>query len=134
MCGPHDAPGFDVMPSRERNNCTYYLAAGGEKLPNLGETHFRTNTQEGRHCKVRLQVTNVRKPLLSVGRVCDEGNQVIFANNVGCVDHLGQAGACTSSGRGVREQHGSGHCPWGGFCPAGTAVGSLPDGGESVEG
>lgn len=29
----------------------------------------------------------MRKPLLSVGRVCDEGNRVIFTRDGGHIDH-----------------------------------------------
>ena len=34
-----------------------------------------------------LQVTNVRKSLMSVGKVCAEGNQVVLRANDGYIKH-----------------------------------------------
>lgn len=39
-------------------------------------------------CRVRLLVTKVKKPLLSVGRMCDAGNRIVFEQNGGYIQHL----------------------------------------------
>ena len=37
---------------------------------------------------MRMQVTDVRKSLMSVGRVCDEGHRVVFESDDGYIEHL----------------------------------------------
>lgn len=85
--GPMEAPDFSIQPNAEQEKGTYYLAAGGARLPNFGEKHVRTNAG-GKRCKIRLQVAKVRKPLLSVGRVFDKGNRVIFDRAGEYVQHI----------------------------------------------
>lgn len=83
-----------MHPSDEQRNGTYYLAAGRARLPNMGEKHIRIQTGKGKQCRVRMQVTNVRKPLLSVARMCDENNRVVVERTGGY-----PGSGCTSRGR-----------------------------------
>ena len=39
-------------------------------------------------CNLRMQVTHVRKPLMSVSRVCDQGHEVIFRRDGGVIRHI----------------------------------------------
>lgn len=88
VCGPLDAPGYAIQSSQEQRNGTYYLAAGGERLPNMGEKHVHIRAQERMQCGVRMQGTNVRKLLLSVARMCDEQNRLVFERDGGYMEHL----------------------------------------------
>lgn len=78
--GPLDVPEYEVLPSEEQRRGMYYLAAGGARLPNLGEKHILIKTEDGKQCRVRMRVTNDRKPLLSIARTCDENSRVVFEN------------------------------------------------------
>ena len=42
----------------------------------------------GAKCLIRMQVTDVRKSLMSVGKVCDEGHRVIFEKSGGYIEHI----------------------------------------------
>ena len=44
-------------------------------------------TNEGAKCTVRMQVTNVRKSLMSVSKICDAGHRVIFEKGGGHIEH-----------------------------------------------
>ena len=54
---------------------------------NKGEKHVEITTNEGAKCTVRMQVTNVRKSLMSVSKVCDAGHRVIFTKEGGYIEH-----------------------------------------------
>lgn len=86
VCEPTGALDFRMRLSVEQAKGMYYLAAGGNRLQNLGEKHIRVSA-EGKLCKMRMQVTQVRTPLLSLGRVCDEGHPVIFTRDGGYIEH-----------------------------------------------
>ena len=45
-------------------------------MPNQGEQQVRVKTREGHLCELKMQVTNVRKPLMSVSKICDAGEIV----------------------------------------------------------
>ena len=57
-------------------------------LENQGEKHIKVNTKEGSKCVLRMQVTDVRKSLMSVGKVCDEGHRVVFEAPGGYIEQL----------------------------------------------
>lgn len=107
VCGPLDAPGCAIQPSEEQRRGTNYLATGGARLPNLGEKHIRIKTQDGKQCRVRMQVTNVRKPLLSVARTktagwCSKAQAATWST-------LRRARGCSSSGPGMSTTSRSRH-------------------------
>ena len=55
-----------------------YECANGERIPNLGEQKFMAYTQEGCQKRIRAQVCEVTKALLSVRRLVEAGNRVVF--------------------------------------------------------
>ena len=55
-----------------------YECANGERIPNLGEQKFMAYTQEGCQKRIRTQVCEVTKALLSVRRLVEAGNRVVF--------------------------------------------------------
>lgn len=64
-----------------------YTAANGTTMPNKGEKAVTFQTREGHHCLLKMQVTDVQKPLLSVSRVCDSGHRVVFHSQGGYIQH-----------------------------------------------
>ena len=55
-----------------------YECANGDRIPNLGEQKFVAYTQEGCQKGIRAQVCEVNKALLSVRRLVEAGNRVVF--------------------------------------------------------
>ena len=57
--------------------------------PELIEKDVKVITQEGHKCMLKMQVTDVKKPLMSVSRICDAGHRVVFEANGGSIEHKG---------------------------------------------
>ncbi len=55
-----------------------YEVANGVRIPNLGEKVFVGHTMDGKQRKIRAQVCAVNKGLLSVRRITEMGNKVVF--------------------------------------------------------
>ena len=58
-----------------------YIAANGQKVPNLGQRVVKMSTDDGLPLQVCWQVTKVVKPLLSVSKVTSNGNVVVLDKN-----------------------------------------------------
>ena len=69
-----------LQPSESAKRGVQYEVANGERLPNLGEkTLMGVTEQEGLHKTIKAQVCPVNKPLLSVHRLVQAGNTVVFS-------------------------------------------------------
>ena len=68
-----------LQPSESARKGVQYEVANGERLPNLGEKMVMGVTeQEGLKRTIKAQVCPVNKPLLSVHRLVQAGNTVVF--------------------------------------------------------
>jgi hypothetical protein len=65
-----------------------YEVASGTTIPNLGEKCFVAIAEEGQRRKMRAQVCAVNKALLSVSRMVQAGNRVVFEQNGSYVEDL----------------------------------------------
>ena len=45
-------------------------------------------TEEGVPCMVDFQIADVSKPLMSVGKICDQGHEVVFRRDGGVIRSL----------------------------------------------
>ena len=81
------APQFKVKPSQWSRDGVQYVAANGETMPNRGEKDVKVVTDEGHRCMLKMQVTDVQKPLMSVARICDAGHKVVFTKAGGTIEH-----------------------------------------------
>jgi hypothetical protein len=68
---------------------TAYLAAGGERIPNLGQQTLNVVTNEGHETQTVYQIAEVTRPLTAVGTTCDKGNIVVYGPGGGCIYHMG---------------------------------------------
>ena len=84
VCKKTDATDFPTIYGGSES-LTKYIMPNGEIVENDGEKHLKVKTAEGEKFIVRTQLTNVRKPLMSVSKVCDEGNIVVFMQNGGYI-------------------------------------------------
>ena len=50
-----------------------YVAAGGERIPNLDQQTLNVTTNEEHTCPVVYQIVEVTRPLTAVGTTCDKG-------------------------------------------------------------
>ena len=55
-----------------------YQVANGTKIPNLGQKLFVTHAEDGTKRQVLAQVCEVNKALLSVSKMVNHGNKVVF--------------------------------------------------------
>ena len=65
-----------------------YGGATGHKVPIMGEQQILGVLPGGTERAMTWQVAEVTRPLLSVGKMCDAGHQVLFGRNGGG-DHHG---------------------------------------------
>ncbi len=65
-----------------------YEVASGTTIPNLGEKFFVAVAEEGQSRKMPAQVCAVNKALLSVSRMVQAGNRVVFEQTGSYVEDL----------------------------------------------
>ena len=63
-------------PTKKRG--VEYEVANGVRIPNLGEKKFIGTSNEGISRQIVAQVCDVNKPLLSVKKMVNAGNRVVF--------------------------------------------------------
>ena len=69
---------IDIVQGEASRRGVEYEVANGVCIPNLGEKKFIASTESGTLRRMTAQVCDVSKPLLSVKRVIQAGNRVIF--------------------------------------------------------
>ena len=55
-----------------------FATASGHRMPNYGEQRIRAMSTSGTCLNITAQVTDVKKPLISVQEMVSKGNRVIF--------------------------------------------------------
>ena len=50
----------------------------GGTIPNLGESQLNLSDGDGKDLKSVFQIAAVTRPLMSVGRICDQGHNITF--------------------------------------------------------
>ena len=88
VISPKLAPQFRVKPSKGSAGGLKYVTANGGVMANQGEKDLRVITEEGHRCTLRMQVTDVQKPLMSVARICDAGHRVTFTKSGGTIENV----------------------------------------------
>ena len=88
VCGPDHSGASQVLTNEGAANARVeYVCADGGKIPNLGAKDVRSVTDNGGKLNVRLQVTQVDRPLLAVSKAVDAGHEVVFTNKGGFITH-----------------------------------------------
>ena len=100
VCRDSDTPGYEVQESAGSRRGQNFLVGNGGKMLNLGEKKLSLEVDRGDSSGMIasvFQIAQVTRPLMSVGKICDEGYSVIFSNeeaevlektgNVKCVFH-----------------------------------------------
>ena len=66
VIGPHAVPSCPTRPSAGSRAGVTYVTADGTLMPNRGEQRVRVKTRESHLCELKMQVSDVRKPLMCV--------------------------------------------------------------------
>ena len=88
VCPKDMAPWFEVVDSDASRAGVYYTAANGGKLYNLGQTHIPIAMDNDYRTMATFQVADVSRPLMSVSKVCEMGNRVVFGAGGGYILNL----------------------------------------------
>ena len=88
VMGPSVAPSIPVSASLGSRAGVEYLAANGTTMRNQGEKVVPVVTQDGFQCDLKMQITDVKRPLMSVARICDAGHKVTFDSKGGVIESI----------------------------------------------
>ena len=69
---------IDTVPGVASKRGVLYEVANGTRIPNLGEKRFVGTTEEGMERSIVAQVADVNKALMSVRKLVNAGNRVVF--------------------------------------------------------
>ena len=58
-------------------------------MANEGEQSLKVMTEEGATTDITFQITEMRRPLCSTGKICDRGNRFVFGRGGGVIHNLG---------------------------------------------
>ena len=89
---------FPLEPSVGSQKGQRYTVANGGTIANRGQRLVKGVTDDGAPIKMQYQVADVTQPLNAVGKVCDQGNVVMFTPTGGVIKNV-WSGATTSFGR-----------------------------------
>ena len=79
VCSMDDVPGYQLGESPGSRRGQEFLMGDGGLIPNLGQSQLNlSDTAVGRNIESVFQIAAVTRPLMSVGRICDEGHSITF--------------------------------------------------------
>ena len=76
---------FKTRDTEASRRGMHYIAANGTKIMNQGEKTISGVTEDDVPLNMTWQVAEVKKPLASIGRICDAGNVAVFAKEGGYI-------------------------------------------------
>ena len=80
VCDESDTPGYQLedSPGSTRGQC--FIVGNGSRLPNMGQKNLNLEPEddESKELKSCFQIARVTRPLMSVGRICDQGHSIRF--------------------------------------------------------
>ena len=71
----------ETKPGEGTRRGVQYEVASGELIPNLGERNFVAYGEQGEARTIKAQVCDVNKALMSVSRMVQAGNKVVFSKS-----------------------------------------------------
>ena len=77
VCAPEDCPGYLLDESPGSKSGQRFLMGGGGTIANLGQKKLNLTDEDHNLCSV-FQIAAVTQPLMSVGKICDEGHNITF--------------------------------------------------------
>ena len=87
-CPKSMAPHFMVEDTVASKTGVYYTSANGGQICNLGQQTIPVAFENGSKCIAIFQVAEVSRPLMSVAKICELGNRVLFGAGGGVIMNL----------------------------------------------
>ena len=79
VCSLEDCPGYRLGESPGSRRRQEFLMGDGGTIPNLGQSQLNLADESvSRDIQSVFQIAAVTRPLMSVGRICDEGHSITF--------------------------------------------------------
>ena len=86
---PHDFPEYAIKASEGSKAGMHYVAANKGKIRNQGEQHLILQSMDRSFgFRLKMQSAAVSRPILSVIRLVENGNDVIFRSKGGTIKNL----------------------------------------------
>lgn len=104
-CGVDVFPG-EARPSEISKLGSAFSGPAGEEIPNLGEQDALWESDEGSHCKMVIQLSDVDRVLLSGTELADNGFEVILRKRDGFIKNLHTGKTIKLIRKGYLEQKG----------------------------
>ena len=79
-------PSIPVTESEASKRGVKYEVANGVRIPNLGQKQFDGMTEDESLRNIKVQVCDVNKALLSVKKIANAGNRIVFDNDASYVE------------------------------------------------
>ena len=77
VCAPADCPGYLLQESAGSRRVQELLMRDGGTIPNLGQKQLNlSDSSAGSDWQSFFQIAAVTRPLMSVGKICDEGHEI----------------------------------------------------------
>ena len=87
------APQFAIEDTAASRAGVYYTSADGGKIANVGQQNLPVALENGVRTVATFQVADVSRPLMSVGKVCEMGNRVLFGAGGGYILNIATGNA-----------------------------------------
>ena len=95
VCSLTDCPGYRLGESPGSRRQQHFQMGDGGEIPNLGQSQLNLSDDlVGRDIQSVFQIAAVTRPLMSVGRICDEGHSITFNNVMAVVNSSDGAEIC----------------------------------------
>ena len=75
VCAPEDCPGYLLDESPGSKSGQRFLMGDGGTIAILGQKKFNLSNEDHNLCSV-FQIAAASRPLMSVGKICDEGHNI----------------------------------------------------------
>jgi hypothetical protein len=87
VCDDADTPGYilEESPGSSRGAC--FVVGNGSRIHNQGQKilNLEPEDDESKTLKSCFQIAKVTRPLMSVGKICDGGMQVVFTDKTATI-------------------------------------------------
>ena len=93
VCAPKDCPGYLLDESPGSKSGQRILMGDGGTIANLGQKKLCLTDDDHNLCSV-FQLAAVTRPLMSIGKICDEGHNITFDAVQAIVRDKGGAELC----------------------------------------
>ena len=79
VCSLDDCRGYQLQESPGSRRGQEFMMGDGGTIPNLGQSKLNlTDEKTDRDLQSVFQIAAVTRPLMSVGKICDEGHTITF--------------------------------------------------------